>query len=183
MERYDRTIIIPIKLEDDKILCLDGQPLPKLSKRTVGNLVIPSVFLKDIEDQQKFSQEEKKLAFKKGEELYFEINPKLNSNSSDLGNDFFQMKNPSKCFVKILLMGDLYLKSRFQKKAKFESCKCYIPCLDKTAESLNHAYTLISQKYESTRRSHTGNVFNICYFIDKDNLRILDIKREILFNY
>jgi hypothetical protein len=34
-----------------------------------------------------------------------------------------------------------------------------IPALEKSAESLNHAFTLISEVFETKRRSHSGNVF------------------------
>lgn len=182
MERFERTITIPIKIENDEILREDGQPLPKLSNHAFGELVILSIFLEDVEDQIKYDQEEIKLVFKKGEELFFEMNPKFITN--DKINDSNLIKIETKYFIKCLLEEDLFLKARYQKKAKFESCKCSIPCLNRTAESLNHAYTLISQEFEITRRSHTGNVFNICYFKNNDHhLTMLEIKRGELFNY
>lgn len=43
-------------------------------------------------------------------------------------------------------------------------CKCSIPALGKGADSLNHAYTLVSTTFEPARRSHTGNVFLRAYY-------------------
>jgi hypothetical protein len=38
-----------------------------------------------------------------------------------------------------------------------------IPALQKEATSLNHAFTLVSETYETLRMSHTGNVFQRGY--------------------
>jgi hypothetical protein len=42
-------------------------------------------------------------------------------------------------------------------------CVCTIPSLNMEAESLNHAFTIISEAYETKRRSHSGNVFERAY--------------------
>lgn len=101
MERYDRAITISIKIVDDKILCIDGQPLPKLSNNTVGELVIPSIFLKGIEDRYKYGREEKKLVFMPGQELFFEMNPKFIA-SNKMNNSNF-IKIGDKYLIKILI--------------------------------------------------------------------------------
>src|SRR5208337_2134709 len=44
-----------------------------------------------------------------------------------------------------------------------ESCRCVIPALKLEATSINHAFTLISEAYETKRLSHTGNVFERAY--------------------
>lgn len=181
MDRFESTITISVRIEDEKILRENGQPLPKLSVPTYGDLVIPSIFLKDVEDKIKFREKEKKKVFTKEKELFFEMNPNYFSNNKN--NDAHLINIKKKHFVNVILKEDLYLTARYQKKAKFDPCKCYIPCINKDADSLNHAYTLISQEYESKRRSHTGNVFNNGYYIDKDDFIMLEKKREELFNY
>ena len=53
----------------------------------------------------------------------------------------------------------LRLTLRGTKKPQLLSVKCDIPALGKVANSLNHAYSLISEAYEIERISHIGNVF------------------------
>ena len=58
---------------------------------------------------------------------------------------------------------------RGDQEARLCPCVCAIPSLDKKAQSLNHAFTLISEAYETLRRSHSGNVFERVYAQDKTN--------------
>lgn len=67
-------------------------------------------------------------------------------------------------FVQIILAAPLYIKLHGTKQPNLLDCKCYIPSLNKTAESLNHAYTLISTEFEPHRRSHSGNVFQKIFY-------------------
>jgi hypothetical protein len=63
----------------------------------------------------------------------------------------------------------LKLQVRGDQEARLCPCVCAIPSLDKKAQSLNHAFTLISEAYETLRRSHSGNVFERVYAQDKTN--------------
>jgi len=54
------------------------------------------------------------------------------------------------------------------------------------AESLNHVFTLISETYETKRRSHSGNVFERVYAQDErsnwqslDQLRVEAIAKSL----
>ena len=68
-----------------------------------------------------------------------------------------------------------------------------IPKLNnREAFSLNQAYTLISQKYEKHRGSHTGNVFNKVFYQEGDdyypletlrNQIVYEIEEKIGMNY
>lgn len=62
-------------------------------------------------------------------------------------------------FVAVDLDEDLQVLWRGDGKARLMPCQCSIPALDLHADSLNHAFTLISERIEVKRRSHTGNVF------------------------
>lgn len=57
------------------------------------------------------------------------------------------------------------------------SVKCDIPALGKVANSLNHAYSLISEAYEIERISHIGNVFKKVYYRDDFSYHELDTLR------
>ena len=173
MNQYERTVRIPVKINNGQIVCDDGKPIPKLSERMYGELVVPYIFLAEKEDQEKYSEKEKKKIFNKGEHLYFELNANYIPNDANID---------SKLLVKVILEEDLYLSARYREKAKFYPCKCSIPSLKIEADSLNHAYTLMSQRIETTRKSHTGNVFNVCFFIKNDKLVKLGVKRDELFD-
>lgn len=68
-------------------------------------------------------------------------------------------------WVKVILITPLFLKFRGTKAPTLLDCQCEIPALKETdnnyepAESLNHAYRLISTAFEPHRRSFGGSVF------------------------
>lgn len=67
-------------------------------------------------------------------------------------------------FVQLSLLEPLRMMLRGTKLPSLFECECHITSLNKNADSLNHAYTLISTDFEPHRRSHTGNVFSKIYF-------------------
>lgn len=77
--------------------------------------------------------------------------------------------------VEAILLEPLFMTLRGDKLPKLEPCKCRIPYFgpmperpdDFHALSLNHALTLISERFEKGRISHSGNAF-LRYFQDRD---------------
>jgi hypothetical protein len=57
----------------------------------------------------------------------------------------------------------LRIRIRGDQEAKLEPCSCEITALKREATSVNHAFTIISESYETQRLSHTGNVFERAY--------------------
>jgi hypothetical protein len=87
-------------------------------------------------------------------------------------------------FVEVKLDADLWLLVRGDQEARLSPSSCTIPLLKKDAKSLNHAFTLISEAYETRRRSHSGNVFGRAYAQNElnnwqslDELRLLAIQK------
>lgn len=66
--------------------------------------------------------------------------------------------------VEVQLLEPLYLWHRGMKSSVLSSCRCFIPALKEEASSLNHAYTMISKKFETKRQTNTGNVFKKVYY-------------------
>jgi hypothetical protein len=66
-------------------------------------------------------------------------------------------------FAEVRLKESLKLHLRGDKEPLLEDCECVIPRLNAEARSLNHAFTLLSTKFETKRISHTGNVFTRVY--------------------
>jgi hypothetical protein len=73
-------------------------------------------------------------------------------------------------FVEIRLDKALMLKFRGTKPPVLLDCACHIPSLKQDAQSLNHAYTLISTAFEPHRRSHAGNVFLKVFCLDAKSM-------------
>lgn len=69
---------------------------------------------------------------------------------------------------------------RGTKTANLKKCKCDIPSLDLEVNSINQAYTKISEKYEPSRASHAGNVFRKVFYRDGKKWIKLDDKRQQL---
>ncbi|MCS7263395.1 MAG: hypothetical protein NZ805_01025 [Armatimonadetes bacterium] len=95
-----------------------------------------------------------------------------------------RVRNPYGYFlVKVLLQEPLRLEMRGTSSPRLLDCRCHIPALEKHekqfAASLNEAYTRVSEVFEPTRRSHTGNIFLLCVvklpmgWLLLDNLRSL----------
>ena len=66
----------------------------------------------------------------------------------------------------MILREDLKLRLRGAKPATLEDATCWIPSRPEEAKSLNHAYRLVSEKFEPQRLSHSGNVFKVGYYFE-----------------
>ncbi len=87
------------------------------------------------------------------------------------------MKNPHAVTV-TLDEAPVELRLRGTKPATLGRVNCWIPSLKARARSLNHAYRLISEKFEPQRISHSGNVFELGYCIQSDLWVSLDSLRK-----
>lgn len=83
-------------------------------------------------------------------------------------------------FVEASLVKNLKLRLRGSKKAQLIDTPVYIPALDETAKSVNHAYTRVSEEFEPWRLSNTANVFSKVYWLDAEAnaWRPLDARRR-----
>jgi hypothetical protein len=155
-----KTVKIPIRIVGGKPVFFYGGELPRLKEGIIGDLVLPSYAVLD-EDKLLHLEEELECAFlPKGTRLLANVRREMKSaylltrdNEEDL-----PWGTPGG-FVELYLSEDLKMKMRGTKTPVLESCPCFIPALDEQAISVNHAYTLISTKFEPERKSHTGNVF------------------------
>ena len=63
--------------------------------------------------------------------------------------------------------------------ARLCACRCASPALNgRHAVSLNHGFTLLSERYETDRLSHTGNVFKRVFFFDEILQRWLPLEEQ-----
>lgn len=118
-------------------------------------------------EESENSQQNSVIFFEKGTKLYVRI-----KNDTDAP--------PHESFVEIRLMFDLRI-DFFKKSGVLEDCLCEIPALQTTARSVNHAYTIISERFEIRRMAKGGNVFRNVFFVDATNGRVpLGQRRELL---
>lgn len=168
MDIYDKRVIVPIRVIKGKIEYFYGGGLPNIKDGAIGDLILPEYCIADEEKLQKLTGRYGKKIFEEGEELIIGMSknlipPELIKKTLD-----YNILPPINCrYVKIILRKPLLMQIRGSKKATLSHCECSIPTLNVDAESINHAYTLISQVYEPSRLSHSGNVFERCYYHDK----------------
>ncbi|MCF7730237.1 MAG: hypothetical protein K9N23_01055 [Akkermansiaceae bacterium] len=70
--------------------------------------------------------------------------------------------------VEFKILEDLQLHLRGTKHAQLQPCQCDLEGFpdDVAILSINQAYTRLSERHESKRKSHSGNVFTLVYFHD-----------------
>lgn len=177
IDSLEKTISIPVKVINGKIEYFYEGELPELKDGVIGDLILPSYSVKDENFLNTINCEEVVPFIEKNSKLYVYINIE---DKSKLSNELLKyiIKSKGELFIEIELLDELQIKLRGSKKPNLMSCKCKIEALDNIeAISLNQAYSLISEKYEIQRKSHTGNVFDKIYikekygFIKLENLR------------
>jgi hypothetical protein len=168
-ERFQKHLRIGIRFDGASFVLLDGDPLPALVKDCIAELVLAPECIQNAKLRAS-------LTGQKGILLLKEESRVLCGVSSTMIDDIFaEGLNPSGPvpihtaykFVEITLNADLWLQVRGDQEARLSSCPCKIRALNKEAESLNQAFTLISETFEIKRRSHSGNVFERVYAQDE----------------
>jgi len=176
---FRKTVRVPVKIING-VPCLDtGDPLPKFYDGFYGELIVPEFAFSDTKLLRQFSEGKECLFLPKDTKLAAQINPSNLSNdlSRALGKDLTYSEMGGIGFE---LKEDLGITLRGTKLARLKACVSYIPSLKKEANSVNHAYTLISQVYEPERMSHAGNVFTKIFYHDGVTWIPLGTKRNSL---
>jgi hypothetical protein len=172
-DKYHRTIEIPVRIRGGAVELLYGSPLPPLEDDTVGTIIVPAFAFRDSEWLEQFKAELTAPILPRGSVLLVEIH--ATTNAGRLIEKPLRVENPmyegarfpdGDGYWAILKLDEpLELTLRGSKHAVLAPCSCTIPCLDnKQADSVNHAYTLLSTFFEPHRRAHTGNVFRKTFF-------------------
>lgn len=159
-----RKINIPIEVKSNgQVFFLDGQQLDLVGD-TAGDLIIDQSALKSDVWMSFVTNSEKTEVLAKGTTLLVALGPGI---SDDYQYKFSKEECVApaigKSFVPIVLKEPLRITTQGL-KSFLEPVVCYIQSLNKTAMSVNHAYTLLSEHFEKNRRSHTGSVFKLVYY-------------------
>lgn len=171
----ERTVVLPVRVRDGRVEFFYGGPLPALEEDTIGDLVVPAFSLKNQALLGPLSNHLDVPILPAGTRLMAGLRPDrhLREISPQFRSDRFPQDFTA--FAEITLKQSLELRSRGTKRAALNPCMCHIPVLnvadksdDGLAKSVNHAYTRLSERFETYRRSHTGNVFQAVFFRDVD---------------
>lgn len=179
-ESSAKTVLVPTKIVNGNFYYLQGGELPKFRDGTIIDLIVPKDAIEDKTFLNKLESNDTAELLPKGLTVYASVS------SSGIPQDLrdaacsmsFLLKGridtlvaslvPNTLFVEIMLEGPLSLQLRGTKHGRLKLVKCWIPSLNKEARSLNHAYFLISDKFEPQRYSHVGNVFQQIWYINSD---------------
>jgi len=187
---FSKMIKIPIEIKKGNVEFYFEGPLPELKDGTLGDLIIPAYAVTNSNLRNLLSEERKIPLLKKDTILFVQVSASTRDNKiieyeADPEESGIKIKMN---FVPIVIEEPLYLYLRGTKHPTLSNVKCKTTIgKDINATSLNHIYTLISQRYEINRISHTGNVFKKVYYKDGEAKCLLPIerfrrKREILFD-
>jgi hypothetical protein len=176
-----KTVRILVRIKAGSVVRFDSTPLPKVRDGTLGDLVLPVSSLIDEAERQELETESSVELLPAGSQVFVGLN--LEAMGGEHGNTLIKSEDlkigHGYCFAEVRLLEPLKLHHRGSSKDPcLEACKCTIPALDNVeAGSLNHAFTLLSTKYETNRISHVGNVFTRVFFRRKTRWHSLNEAR------
>jgi hypothetical protein len=164
--QYEKRLRVAVRFDGTQFALLDGSPLPAIAKDAVCELVLRPEQLQNPDDRDRFVRDEVFPILTQGSTVLLGVSPHSVGDPKALG----LICNPQEIgvqteywLVEVRLKQDLKIRIRGDQEAKLEPCSCLIPSLERDATSVNHAFTLISETYETERLSHTGNVFERAY--------------------
>jgi len=187
--RYEKRFRIGVRFDGTNFVLLNGSPLPAIAKDSVAELVVAPECILNAGARSNLSEQTNIPLLKSGVSVLLGVSPTMVESHSAKGlipSNAIPILS-SYLFVETKLDADLWLHVRGDQEAKLSPCLCTIPAVERKAESLNHAFTIISEAYETKRRSHSGNVFDRAYAQDDsgkwkslDELRQHAIKKNVI---
>ena len=180
LSEQEKTVRIPVRIcADGRIEYFYGGDLPGILDGTTGDLVVPEWSLTDQREVTRLQQEHVVEILPSGSVVMFAVDgnktpAKLREHLKDA-----ERVDMKKSHAVALTLGEpLRLRLRGTKYATLEGVNCWIPSLRLKAGSLNHAYRLVSERFEPSRISHSGNVFKLGYCKPGDRWISLDVLRD-----
>lgn len=160
-----KKVSLPVRItKDGQITFLYGGALPQI-RETAGELIVPAASVGDTDLLNALENEEEHTFFSKGTTLLVAVNPE--KVPADLSKALSAALKGTMAAVEVVCKEDQVIRVRCTKHSELAECLYSIPALSATAQSLNEAYRLISEKLEPHRRSHSGNVFQKVLYWNK----------------
>jgi hypothetical protein len=183
---YKRTVRLPVIAVKDELKFFYGGDLPSMKDGTIGELIIPEFSINKDYRLGLIHSETKKGFLPKGTVLMARLSPK----SIDPTKQFLKRMGVfppiDGLFTEIRLESELVINFRGTKNPELLDCTCKTLALpDAAPKSVNHAFTLLSEKFETHRRSHTANVFEQVYYENKPNhwVQLAERRNELYRNF
>ena len=179
-DKFARTARLLVKITDGKCTLYDGSALPEMEPDTTAELVISPWDITNKKARALLLKEHRVEFLPEGTSIWARV--KDAHMPADLvlacESKLAWPKNPG-CFVEIELVSPASLLIRGDGRAALEECDCRIPALpDQECASVNEAYTRVSEAFEPSRRSHTGNIFKCVFYQKGDRLLPLGKLRD-----
>lgn len=177
-------VLIPARIKNGHLVCFYGDaPLPKLKEGAMVDLYVQSGAIVDPKVIEIFNGNSEEILLPKGTPVMARLS--VEKMSAEDTQKLIELKTwpllgyPTR-FAVIILEEDLMIHLRGTKKAELSAAKCSIPELGNVkARSLNHAYTMLSKRFETGRLASGGNVFESLYVESGNHWRPLGDLRDI----
>jgi len=185
-ESNSATVRIGVRWRVAAPTTLDGKPLPKISDGALVELVVPIWAVADEYDRIRLRSKRTLEMLPTEASVWLGLSRKAVNPASH--KKFRQVKGgaaASYLLAEVVLLEPLFVLVDGSERAKLAECRCGILLMNAEARSLNHAFTLLSQAFETERRSHTGNVFRQGFayqngrWLCLDNLRLAKVMKAL----
>ena len=180
LSEQEKTVRIPVRIRaDGRVEYFYGGDLPRILDGTIGDLVVPEFSITDRREVNRLQQEHVVELLPSGSEVMFAVDRNKTPASLKEHLKDGPILSMNKSHAVALTLGEpLRLRLRGARPPTLEGVSCWIPSLEMEARSLNHAYRLVSEQFEPSRISHSGNVFKLGYCKPKDEWISLDVLRD-----
>lgn len=160
----EKTIKIPVTVKNGAVIFPDDFNLNALNKEFQAEIILSETDFADKRVFQLLAKETEVEFLPEGTSLLVNVSTKerigedLERKIIKTGENTPQGKYGG--FIEIILHAEQRIMLRGTKLGQLLDCPIFIPALpEETAKSINHAYKIISTKFELWRRSNTGSVF------------------------
>ena len=172
-DSYAATVRLPVRISDGIVSLADGSALPALRKETSAELILDASDIANKADRDRLTREATCEILLKGTALWARVKQDdIPASLRPHREEKTSSPISGHAFVKFTAQASLRLIGSEGKRPVLADCACRIPSLPHiTCASVNEAYTRISEAFEPSRRSHTGNVFD-CVFIEQSGVLV-----------
>jgi hypothetical protein len=175
---FDNQVSIPIEIRAGQVHAR-GVAFPKLREGAKGVLVVSSSAIMDPRLRRRLRDDKAVPFLQEGALLYV----KLNRGTFELEGAFAPPGLEERVcglpgpFGELQLREPLLLGFRGTRLPTLLPARCFVRALDLEARSVNHGCTLLSQRYETKRISHTYNVFETVLWKDDKHDRLIPLDK------
>jgi hypothetical protein len=177
----ERTVKIQAQWSGGKWQLADGGEFPNLKDGAIVDLVLSAHYLADPKDVERWTEEITVHFLPRATELLIHVNAKkvpiaLLERTVERRDG----TGTPRRYVMVVLEDDLSISLVTGKKGTLNECKCSIPGIEQSAESVNEAYKKIATEFDPSRRSNAGNIFQLAFIERQGHLvKLDDIRHEL----